>query len=64
MNPEESLREDHDWEQTGWEYDDSFFQCKRCHLETNMRRGLPSSTPGECRRAGIAPCLPKPNAAP
>jgi hypothetical protein len=35
----------HDWEQVGWEYDDSFFRCKRCGLKVNQRSGVPQ--PGE-----------------
>jgi hypothetical protein len=46
----------HDWEQTGWEYDDSFYRCRTCKLETNCRRGGPAETPAECATAGIAPC--------
>jgi len=32
----------HDWQQTAWEYDDSFFRCRRCGLEVNQRRGIPA----------------------
>ncbi|KKL48951.1 hypothetical protein LCGC14_2320360 [marine sediment metagenome] len=31
----------HDWKQVGWEYDDSFFECRRCGDETHQRRGIP-----------------------
>jgi hypothetical protein len=47
---------EHVWEQTGWEYDDSFFTCKNCHLKTNCRRGYPAKTVEECQLAGIVPC--------
>ena len=50
------MASDHDWEQTGWEYDDSFFRCRRCHLATNSRRGYPPITVKDCMRSGIAPC--------
>ena len=32
----------HEWEQTAWEYDDSFFRCRRCGLEVNQKRGIPA----------------------
>ncbi len=48
---------DHDWEQTGWEYDDSFFRCRICGLKTHCRRGYPSATPADCRASRILPCI-------
>lgn len=32
---------DHDWKQTGWEVDDSFFTCVRCGRRTSSRWGRP-----------------------
>ncbi len=46
----------HEWVQTGWEYDDSFFQCNHCHLKVHQRRGTPASTRQECLISGIAAC--------
>lgn len=37
--------EKHDWHQVGWEYDDSFFECRKCGLRVSQRRGIPQ--PGE-----------------
>lgn len=34
----------HEWVQTGWEYDDSFFRCGKCGAETHRKRGIPEPT--------------------
>lgn len=47
---------EHDWEQVGWEYDDSFFKCRRCHRRTNCRRGYPASTVKECKDRNVPAC--------
>jgi hypothetical protein len=31
----------HKWIVTSWEYDDTFFECTKCHKKTNRRRGFP-----------------------
>lgn len=31
----------HEWRITSWEYDDTFFRCERCGVETHQQRGYP-----------------------
>ena len=49
----------HDWEQTGWEYDDSFFTCTKCGLKTHQKKQYPPDTAKACREAGLEVCKPK-----
>lgn len=51
----------HEWKQVAWEYDDDFFECVRCFVKTNSRRGMPARTVVDCQKAGLAPCSFKRN---
>jgi hypothetical protein len=48
----------HAWLQTGFEYDDSFFECSICHAKTHQKRGTPAATKEECAKEGLEPCKP------
>lgn len=37
----------HEWVQTAWEYDDSFFECGFCGEKTHRRQGLPQPFEGK-----------------
>jgi hypothetical protein len=41
VTTEPKKAEEHDWVITNWEYDDTFFCCRRCKKKTNCRRGYP-----------------------
>ena len=47
---------DHDWRQYSWAYDDCIFTCRTCGIKAAARRGLPATSPNECRRDGITVC--------
>ena len=46
---------DHDWGTVAVEYDWAF-RCRRCRLETHVRKGHPAATLEECKAVGIRPC--------